>query len=84
TTAQNVEKAERGVEKAMTESKRAAESLENAERELSDASDDASDKSRQLSRAVDDTDESFGRMKLGVGAVAGVVGGVFSAVTQAA
>ncbi|OUJ22326.1 tape measure protein [Corynebacterium kefirresidentii] len=83
-TALNVEKAERGVEKAMTESKRAAESLENAERELSDASDDASDKSRQLSRAVDDTDESFGRMKLGVGAVAGVVGGVFSAVTQAA
>lgn len=84
TTAQNVEKAERGVEKAMTESKRAADSLENAERELADASDDASDKSRQLSRAVDDTDESFGRMKLGVGAVAGVVGGVFSAVTQAA
>lgn len=84
TTAQNVEKAEQGVEKAMTESKRAAESLEKAERDLASASDDASDKSRQLSKAVDDADDSFGRMEVGVGAVAGVVGGVFASVAQAA
>ncbi|MGV0369510.1 tape measure protein [Corynebacterium aurimucosum] len=83
-TALNVEKAERGVEKAMTESVRAAESLESAERDLASASDDASDKSRQLSRAVDDADDSFGRMKLGASAVAGVVGGVFATVAQAA
>lgn len=84
TAAQNVEKAEQGVERAMTESKRAAESLEKAERDLASASDDASDKSRQLSKAVDDADDSFGRMEVGVGAVAGVVGGVFASVAQAA
>ena len=83
-TALNVEKAERGVEKAMTESKRAAESLENAERELAGASDDASDKSRQLAKSVDDADDSFDRMSTRVGAVAGVVGGVFASVAQAA
>lgn len=83
-TALNVEKAERGVEKAMTESKRAAESLENAEREFAGASDDASDKSRQLAKSVDDADDSFDRMSMRVGAVAGVVGGVFASVAQAA
>ncbi|OFT46981.1 hypothetical protein HMPREF3158_05410 [Corynebacterium sp. HMSC06G04] len=84
TAAQNVEKAEQGVERAMTESVRAAESLEKAERDLASASDDASDKSRQLSKAVDDADDSFGRMEVGVGAVAGAVGGIFAGVVQAA